>query len=594
MARTGTKAAIRRASIGARKKMRTLDRSTSVELERIYRQASDQIGNDILQAAGPDGSVEIAVLQQLLSHINARLDLLSQSRGDLLESGLADASMAGASSFAEVISPEILASVSHDAVSTVMHFIAGDGLQLSDRVWRIDAHAREVVGNAVTQAVIQGKSATDAAREFMLRGDKVPAELLAKMNRAQATRIQRDAGMALLNDEGSPMRNAMRLFRTEINRAHGTAYQAAAFEHPDVIGTRFLLSPNHPQTDICDMHASVNRYGLGPGVYPQGKSPWPAHPNTLSFEEVVFSDEVSSDDKSGKETRIEWLKSQRAGVQESVLGSRMKRGALESGLLKEGHIATPWNVLKKRYAGQGHDISRLKPLPIEPLSVYGQKAGGKFTSDGSPVSKAFDVLSHRSTAAHTLNVIDSVHGDGVLPVIPIRNAPPSAGYFGAYRHFRSGEAVDIQITAGGSHKELTLAHEVGHFLDHHAIPGKGFSSKYSKQMKAWRDAVHSSRAHKELKALLDGPDFIRSSGGYVDMVSKKYVEYCLETHELWARSYAQWVATRSGDRLLKGQLSDILKGIDRADIAYPIQWTDDDFSGIGKAIDGLVKELGWM
>jgi len=106
------------------------------------------------------------------------------------------------------------------------------------------------------------------------------------------------------------------------------------------------------------MHASVNRYGLGRGVYPKGKTPWPAHPNTLSFTEVVFEDEVTDEDTAGKEDRIAWLKKQPATVQWSVLNSRKKRAALVKDLLKENQIGTPWKVLKKRFIKQGIDVEQ--------------------------------------------------------------------------------------------------------------------------------------------------------------------------------------------------------------------------------------------
>ena len=93
----------------------------------------------------------------------------------------------------------------------------------------------------------------------------MPAALIKKQYLANAARIGRIIGSDLMTGEGNAYANALRVFRTEINLAHGEAYQAAAFEHPDVIGTQFLLTPRHPKTDICDMHARVNRYGLGPG-----------------------------------------------------------------------------------------------------------------------------------------------------------------------------------------------------------------------------------------------------------------------------------------------------------------------------------------
>src|SRR5690606_12522781 len=160
--------------------------------------------------------------------------------------------------------------------------------------------------------------------------------------------------------DASAYARARRVFRTELNRAHGTAYMEAGFRVSGVIGTRFLLSPAHPRRDICDMHAKVNRYGLGPGVYPKDRNPWPAHPNTLSYVVVVFDDEVSAADRAGKVDRISWLKQQSAETKAAVLGSGGKVSALDRGILKEDEIGTPWNVLKKRYEKRGINVEELE------------------------------------------------------------------------------------------------------------------------------------------------------------------------------------------------------------------------------------------
>jgi len=41
------------------------------------------------------------------------------------------------------------------------------------------------------------------------------------------------------------------------------------------------LSSKHPKTDICDYHAQVDLYGLGPGVYPKADAPKPPLPPAL-------------------------------------------------------------------------------------------------------------------------------------------------------------------------------------------------------------------------------------------------------------------------------------------------------------------------
>lgn len=353
--RTATKATIKRASQAARNKMRKLDKAQLTQLEGLYRQAAEDIRAYLIARAGDDNTLRLEVMQTLLSQAESRLNQLAAERNHLLESGLAQAADLGVEPFAGALDVGTsLTRIADDAARFVTQFVAEDGLQLSQRIWNLDAQAREVVAGRIQQAVVRGWSATKAAQEFINAGLAVPKDVVGQMNEASGSKVGRDVWEGLMTGPGSPMDNAMRVFRTEINRAHGEAYQAAAFEHPDVIGTRFLLSPAHPRVDICDMHAKVNRYGLGPGVYPKDKNPWPAHPNTLSFTEVVFADEVSDEDKVGKQERLEWLKRQPVAVQYGVLGAQGKVAALDRGILRETEIATPWRVLKQKYLKKGH------------------------------------------------------------------------------------------------------------------------------------------------------------------------------------------------------------------------------------------------
>ena len=355
--RTQTKAAIKRASKSARNQMRQLDKEQISQLERAYRQAVEDIGSYLKGRAGDDNTLRLEVMRDLLDQANARLAALAGERDDLLNTGLFNAADLGVQPFSEAgIS---LMKVADDAVRKVTQFVADDGLQLSTRIWNLNHQADEVITQAIQRSIIQGHSASQAAQEFLARGASIPADLAKNINASQWDQIYAQIKNGLLTGEGSAYANAKRVMRTEINRAHGEAYMGGAFEHPDVIGTRFLLSPNHPKPDICDMHARVNRYGLGPGVYPKDKNPWPAHPNTLSFVEVVFADEVSDEDRAGKEDRIEWLKKQPPSLQENVLASRKKRAALDKGLITENQISTPWNVLKKRLERKGIDVEQL-------------------------------------------------------------------------------------------------------------------------------------------------------------------------------------------------------------------------------------------
>jgi hypothetical protein len=353
MNQTITRAAIKRATLAAQRDMNTLDAHALKQLKALYQQAAADIRNRIGIHAGADDNLSLQELQSLLAQVNGKLNALAEARDALLDGQLSEAAGLGVRPFAaageSVITSAAAMRINEDAVRFVRGFIAEDGLQLSDRIWRLDRHAREAVTSAIEQAVIQGHGAVQAAREFLARGEAVPGDVAAKMNAANAGRIGASAASALTGS-GSPMDNAMRLFRTELNRAHIDAYRTGASHHPDAVGTRFKLSPAHPQHDICDLHAAANLYGLGPGVYPFGKSPLPAHPNTLSYEEVVFKDEVSEADKAGKESPMQALARLTPEQQRGVLGAN-KHEAYKEGKLSQGMIRSKWSSVQRRIGG---------------------------------------------------------------------------------------------------------------------------------------------------------------------------------------------------------------------------------------------------
>jgi len=355
------KAKIKRESKRARDRMHRIDAEALVKLEGLYHDAALLLMDKINNFAASDGAVPLYVLHQLLAQANGILNELSLQQAALIQSTMASAAIAGSAPFVAELDAAVISRINESAVQFVNEFIAQDGLQLSSRLWRIDNHAATAVAETIKHAVVMGQSASQTADNLLASGQGVPAAVRSQMKSAQASILARDSRDVLLTGDGqqSARYNAMRVMRTEINRAHGEAYQAAAFKHPDVIGTRFILSPNHPKVDVCDMHARVNRYGLGSGVYPEGKNPWPAHPNTLSFTEVVFADEVTDSDRKGKQTRVDFIKKQSKDRREGILGGKGKRVAFDAGHIAEGSIATPWRIVEKRLVRNGVDINAL-------------------------------------------------------------------------------------------------------------------------------------------------------------------------------------------------------------------------------------------
>jgi hypothetical protein len=335
--------AILEATLAAQKQAVKLDAAALEQLEKLYRAAAQDIQRQIAAAGGADGNVSLQELQTVLAQVNARLKQLTEARDRMFNQNMAAAISIGADVF---VGLGIAAQIHANTVRTLRNFVGPDGLQLSDRIWRLDRQARDLITNAVESAVIQGQGAAQAARELLARGEAVTAELAAKMRAANAQAMA-EVASELLTGVGSPMDNAMRVMRTEINRAHGTAYAEGFMQHPDAAGLRFMLSPGHPKPDICDLLSRQNLYGLGLGVYPTLEDTgWPAHPNTISFVVGVFKDEVTAADRAGKETHLQALDRLTPAQQIGVLGKN-KHEVFKAGKLTPRMIRTPWREVQK-------------------------------------------------------------------------------------------------------------------------------------------------------------------------------------------------------------------------------------------------------
>jgi hypothetical protein len=88
---------------------------------------------------------------------------------------------------------------------------------------------------------------------------------------------------------------ANRIAQTELQRAYARQKDGAMLADSGIEFVRWELSRTHPQEDICDLHASIDKYGLGPGVYPKHLAPArPAHPFCRCIIRPMFAIEGSS------------------------------------------------------------------------------------------------------------------------------------------------------------------------------------------------------------------------------------------------------------------------------------------------------------
>lgn len=236
------------------------------------------------------GVAELAEIQQL---IDAELKALEQQQNTLLMAGMLTAAAAATQGrYGERMDARGDALLVRHLLDTPQP----DGLNLSARLWRIHAGAASDMKSIVNVAVQRGWSAEHALRHSL----EVTPELHQALKDAGAGTVAARLETGLLADPGNAAMKFRRVLRTEINRAHGERYKQMVRDDADAIGLRFMLSPRHPRVDVCDTHASADLYGLGPGVYPVDACPWPAHPNTFSYVEAVFADELGSPNPSAR------------------------------------------------------------------------------------------------------------------------------------------------------------------------------------------------------------------------------------------------------------------------------------------------------
>lgn len=220
---------------------------------------------------------------------------------------------------------------------------------------------------------------------------------------------------------------------------------------------------------------------------------------------------------------------------------------------------------------------------------------------GVPVSKALDVqLGPKAKAGvaarRAVDLIDQVHGDGKLPQIPVKPSS-STTTLGSFRYHRGGSPVDINLSTRGDHPELTLAHEVGHFLDHQGFTPGYHASTAAPEMDGFRKAFEQTDAVQKLKeAKRKGFfEFTDEAGqthkGTIDRRHLEYINYLLEPHEGWARAYSQFIAEKSQDPVMLKQVDDIRRA---PSISRWSQWASDDFKPILGALEALMEKQGWL
>ena len=203
------------------------------------------------------------------------------------------------------------------------------------------------------------------------------------------------------------------------------------------------------------------------------------------------------------------------------------------------------------------------------------------------VAKAVVIPAHplKSRLQKVLEVIDSIHAPKNLKLSKvIFDQEVLLAKFEA--HAPTGPYT-IFLNPDGSHVELSLLHEVGHFLEWQSIP---------KSQHGLRDFGTNSFFNDWLQAVFETPLIVRllTLLGQQEENTKAFVEiaYLLLPDELWTRAYSCYIAYRANLPVLSQQIAAENKTI-KGNITYTSYWTRKEFLPIQNVMDKMFQELEW-
>lgn len=446
------------------------------------------------------------------------------------------------------------------------------GLNLSKRVWKAVDPFKKEIEQSIGIGIGKGESAAEMTRE--LRKNLLEPERLFRRVRGEDGRLHLSAAARAFHPgQGvyrSSFKNALRLTRSENNMAYRTADHERWKTLPFVTGIEIKLSSAHPKVDICD-HLM--------GKYPKDFkfSGW--HPQCICF----AVPEMMNDDEYDKlENQI------LAGEPVTVPAAQLTKA--------------PPAAFGKYLSDNKEMLARLKSEP------YWMRDNKQYLSSGTmapaasgesrPIGAQFTKTIPkpiRNSVKHALESIDKVHSDGELDDIPFvkSDSVSSNGVFYANRY--TGKAEKIALSVNAPAPEITVAHEMGHYLDAYSIGKKNSFGSRQKDSPAWKvvEAAKETESIKKIESILEAGTIFRDGA---DQILSEWLEdhlkYLLQPHEIFARSYAQYIAQKSGSSVMKSALEKAI-GMD-ANKGYLHQWSETDFKKIAEAMDEMMVELGWV
>jgi hypothetical protein len=259
-----------------------------------------------------------------------------------------------------------------------------------------------------------------------------------------------------------------------------------------------------------------------------------------------------------------------------------------------------WQRLEGQRDGgmeSGGDGEKAVSLPSPAAAVPAPapvKTTAASTAEGDQVAAKVDVVPTggvvKDAAEEALRAIAAVHSDGGLKLSPLVSEVMSA--YGQYEMLAPDrermEFAGSKLTINPApdihpHLVMTTLHELGHKADFEKLinfrrePREADSAAFKERAALLRKL----RATGTIKTLRTHPD-----------LSRKSRKYLLSDWEIFARGYAQWIATASGSEPARAELREMQQSPgERMRLNV---WPDAEFAPMLERFAALFKALGWM
>lgn len=255
----------------------------SAEIERLSKQALDDVLARIRRGETPRDAIEAA----LAAFRGLYYVLIAQALSEILKASIGVARVKSWPVGRVMLSQRLYAhhrAISLAAASTIAAHLKGphsarvlaktlyDGYDFKPDTLKVVAALPKYL-----------RVEFDRARAARLKTPALRAAYLEAIRKAEAGAGMEELGKRL--NVALQERNrffANRIARTELHRAHTDQQARELMAQERIQYVQYRMSSKHPKVDQCDAMALVDRYGLGPGVFPKADAPRPPlHPFCL-------------------------------------------------------------------------------------------------------------------------------------------------------------------------------------------------------------------------------------------------------------------------------------------------------------------------